>query len=56
MRLWEAEAALDLKMPLGEWYDLPLIEREQIVATRIAKVLIEGLVTKDAVERAKRGK
>lgn len=54
MRLWEAESAIALKMTLEDWYNLPVIEREHIVATRIAEALIENLVQKEAVENARK--
>jgi hypothetical protein len=54
MRLWEAEASLHLKMTLDEWYTLPLIEREQIIATRIAEKIVDGLVQKDAYDSARK--
>ena len=48
------ESALELRMILSKWYELPVIEREHIIATRLAEGMIEGLVHKEAYERARK--
>lgn len=53
LRLWEAEAALAMRFTLEKWYRLPLIEREQIIATRVADKWIENVMMKQAVKDAK---
>lgn len=52
VRLWEAEAAIATGRTLEEWYKLPLIEREYIIATRLADKWIESLMIDDAVSEA----
>jgi len=54
LRLWEAESALELRIILSEWYKLPVIEREHIIATRLAEGLIEGLMQKEAYNSARK--
>ena len=54
LRLWEAEAALAMRFTLEKWYKLPLIEREHIIATRVADKWIENVMSKQAVEDAKK--
>ena len=51
-RLWEAEAAVDTNRTLEDWYALPLIEREHIIAVRIANRWIESLMMDEAVKKA----
>ena len=52
LRLWEAESAVDMKMTLEDWYKLPLIEREHIVATKVAGRWLESIMIDDAVNEA----
>lgn len=56
LRLWEAESAIEMKMVLEEWYKLPLIEREHIVAVRISSLWIDSLLSEEAISKSKRAK
>lgn len=48
MRLWEAKAAAASDIPFDEnWYKLPIITREQIVAAYMSDTLIESLAVND---------
>ena len=54
LRLWEADAAMNMQKSLEEWYKLPLIEREQIIAAILANKWIDGLVQEHAIDVAQR--
>jgi len=54
LRLWEAEAAVDMRITLEDWYKLPLIEREHIIAVRVAGRWLENVMTEDAVKEAQK--
>jgi hypothetical protein len=54
LRLWEADAAVGMKITLEGWYRLPLIEREQIIASKLANRWIDNLIQEYAVEEARR--
>jgi len=53
IRLWEAEAALDMRTTLEDWYKLPLIEREHIIAVRVAGRWLDNVMVDEAVRKAK---
>lgn len=49
MRLWEAKTAAASDIPFDEnWYKLPIITREQMVAVYMSDALIESLAMDDA--------
>lgn len=52
LRLWEGEAAVDMRMTLENWYKLPLIEREHIIAVRVAGRWLDNVMVADAVKEA----
>lgn len=44
VRFLEAETAVDTKiLPLSTWYALPKIDREYIIATRLARMSIDNI-------------
>lgn len=48
MRLWEAEVAADMGIPFDEeWYSIELEVREQMVARKMARDLINALVARE---------
>lgn len=55
IRLWEHETAVDMNMRLEKWYRLPLIEREQLVATRIADKLIDYIQSREEIKKYRKG-
>ena len=48
VRLWESEAAVEMKMTLIEWYAKPVIEREMVIATMLADKWIDVLMLQNA--------
>jgi len=53
LRLWEAEAAVEMRITLESWYKLPLIEREHIIAVRVASNWLENVMVDDVMKKAK---
>jgi hypothetical protein len=41
-------AAYDWRIPIGEWFDLPHSQRAGMVATVVARNLIDNALMKDA--------
>ena len=57
VRLLEAETAYDLGIEFGnKWYDIPVIAREHMIATRLARQWMETLASEEAVKESQRGR
>lgn len=54
MRLLEIETAMAAGIPADEWYTFPLIEREQMVAVRLADQYINGLSGEEALKKSRK--
>jgi hypothetical protein len=54
LRLWEAETAIASNIPFDEnWYTIPQITREQMIAAHLSKGWINTLLEMEAYHKAK---
>lgn len=53
IRLLEAETSYDIGLALDDWYALPVITREYMIATRLARKWLDALAAEEAINNAK---